>query len=296
MLRCVRVTLVTALLLSGGGCKKAMMGASAPDYGYDGSYATADYGEAMPTAPAAPMEDSPSSTLSMDRVAEREYARQAPANREIASPPVERPVVRFSGSVDAEVGGSRPEPADERPTDDVDGRHIVYTAMMSISVFNVDEAREAVETLPERHGGYLQSMNEGSLILRIPSKNLRKAMAELEKLGVVEHRTLQTQDVTAEYVDIESRIRVLEETQRQLIDLLSKARTVEEALRVRTALDQVTMDLEVLKGRMRQLRNLVSYSTLTVQLSERGPHSPIPSENDPFPWVDELGVEATEWK
>ena len=34
---------------------------------------------------------------------------------------------------------------------------------------------------------------------------------------------------------------------------------------------------------------------LTVRLSERGPQNAVPSSNDPFPWVDTLGVEATEW-
>ena len=50
--------------------------------------------------------------------------------------------------------------------------------------------------------------------------------------------------LTAEYVDLESRIKVLRETQTQLLDLLGKAKTVEEALHVRKALDQVTMELE----------------------------------------------------
>ena len=65
---------------------------------------------------------------------------------------------------------------------------------------------------------------------------------------------------------------------------------------MRQALDQVGAELEVLKGRMRQLDSLISFSTLTISLFERGPHTPTPSSNDPFHWVDELGVEATEWK
>jgi hypothetical protein len=56
------------------------------------------------------------------------------------------------------------------------------------------------------------------------------------------------------------------------------------------------MELEVALGRMRQLQTLISFSTLTVNLIERGPHQPVPSSNDPFPWVDSLGVEATEWR
>jgi len=176
------------------------------------------------------------------------------------------------------------------------GHYIVYTATMQIGVFDLEEAMQKAEAIPEAYGGYIQSMAGGQLVLRIPSQHLRAVMSELGGFGNVESRSLQAQDVTAEYVDLESRIRVLRETQNQLVELLKKARTVEEALRVRQSLDQITMQLEQALGRLRQLENMVGFSTLTLTLIERGPHQPTPTSNDPFPWVDTLGVESTEWR
>jgi hypothetical protein len=176
------------------------------------------------------------------------------------------------------------------------GRQIIYVAGMQISVYNLESALALVESLPDRFGGWVHMRNQSQVVLRLPADRLKPAMAELATLGVVEARTLQAQDVTAEYVDLDSRIKVLRETQTQLLDLLGKAKTVEEALHVRKALDQVTMELEVALGRMRQLSDLIAYSTLTVTLVERGPQDHIPSSNDPFGWVDNLGVEATEWR
>jgi hypothetical protein len=40
---------------------------------------------------------------------------------------------------------------------------------------------------------------------------------------------------------------------------------------------------------------MIDFSTLTLILSERGVDA-VPSSNDPFPWVDELGAEATEYR
>jgi hypothetical protein len=193
-------------------------------------------------------------------------------------------------------GVSRGEPAVEEPRNDPGGRLIIYTAAMRVAVFNLDEAMDNAEALPERFGGYVHSMASGEIVLKIPARRLREAMKELADYGVVEQRSLSTQDVGAEYVDMQSRIRALESTHKQLLELLSKARTVDEALHVRAALDQVTGELEVLKGRMRQLDSLIAFSTLTLSMYERGPNTPVPSSNDPFPWVDSLGVEATEWK
>jgi hypothetical protein len=188
-----------------------------------------------------------------------------------------------------------PPPKDKEKTPD-HGRQIIYVAGMQISVYNLESAMASVESLPDRFGGWIHMRSQSQVVLRLPANKLKSAMAELASFGVVEARTLQAQDVTAEYVDLDSRIKVLRETQTQLLELLGKAKTVEEALHVRKALDQVTMELEVALGRMRQLSDLIAYSTLTVTLVERGPQDHIPTSNDPFRWVDTLGVEATEWR
>lgn len=189
-----------------------------------------------------------------------------------------------------------PPPEDQVSPAPKHGRQIIYTASLGIGVYDLQQAMVAAEALPERHGGWIHMRTEGQVIMRLPAASLRTAMDELGELGIVQSRTLQAEDVTTEYVDLESRIKVLKDTQIQLLALLEKAKTVEEALHVRRALDDVTLELEAALGRMRQLTNLISFSTLTVYLYELGPTQPLPSSNDPFPWVDELGVETTEWR
>ncbi|MCA9688234.1 MAG: DUF4349 domain-containing protein [Nannocystaceae bacterium] len=196
-------------------------------------------------------------------------------------------------------GGSEAKPGDEATTTDEPkdlGRQIIYTAEMTISVFKVEEAMKKVEVATIAAGGYIQQMSEGYYVLRLPAPALRGVMDDVGGLGVVESRSLQARDVTEEFVDLQSRIRVLRETREQLLALLKRAHSVKEALEVRQALDAVTMELEVALGRLRMLENLIGFSTLTLHISERGPHTSIPSSNDPFPWVDSLGVESTEWK
>ena len=240
--------------------------------------------EMMPT-------DSPPAPRRERRADDGNFARAKMAKDTMASPAPATPSTTPEG-----VSTEKPEPAIEDHTQDLDARHIIYVANMTVAVFNLDDAMAKAESLPEAIGGYVHSMDGSTLVLRVPAKKLRKALTDIAELGVVEHRSLSAQDVSAEYVDIESRIRALETTQKQLLELMGKARTVDEALHVRQALDGVTAELEVLKGRMRQLDNLIAYSTITVTLMERGPHTGVPSSNDPFKWADELGVESTEWK
>lgn len=303
-----------ALLGLAPGCAKRAdysMAPPAPEAAYD-SYAGG--GESAPAGAAAPAEpEMPSRGYGDDEdYAKRESVREesdapsmgptSPPNSVPASPTPSKQAPPSGGLVTKSRPTDGKETKDGRVKEDEGkdpqkqvARQIIYTAEMGISVFKLDEAMERAETLALEAGGYVQSMSLGYYILRVPAAKLRGVMTELGKLGVVESRSLQAQDVTEEFVDLSTRIRVLKETQVQLLALLKQARNVEEALSVRRSLDQITMELEQAMGRLRMLESLIGFSTLTVRMSQRGPQNAVPSSNDPFPWVDGLGVEATEW-
>lgn len=299
----LRPLLAAALLLFAAGCKSASYRESAAP-APDASYAAG--GEA---APAEAMADydfddgGPSGDYVRREIAEE--ARPEPvtgtASTALGAPPPPPKPAPARTPADLKEKDKAPvatpgsgEDKDKEPQKQF-ARQIIYTAEMVISCFKLDDAMQRAETLTLESGGYVQTMSQGYFVLRIPAAQLRRIMDELGKLGVVESRSLQAQDVTQEYVDLTTRIRVLRETQTQLIALLKQARNVEEALQVRRSLDTITMELEQAMGRLRMLENLIGFSTLTLRLSERGPQNAIPSSNDPFPWVDTLGVEATEW-
>ncbi len=281
------------------GCKKSAPTSAPGEYFEEGYAAEADaYRSAgdmddvmMDEAEAAPVASVAAERQSISRRERRGGLFKKADKAVLGSPPPSEPAPE--PSIAPDDGATK---ADERPPEIDDARHIIYTAGMRVAVFNVTDALATAEGMPERFGGYVQSMSDSAIVLRLPSASLREAMKSLGGYGNVEQKWLRSQDVTAEFTDLESRLKALTETQTQLLALLDDARTVEEALKVRQALDEVTSELEVLKGRLRQLENMTTYSTLTLEFYERGPHNPTPSSNDPFPWVDGLGVEDTEWK
>jgi hypothetical protein len=292
----LRLLFAAACLTLASGCsKRDAEAAPAPPDNYGGYPA----GDAAASATPLPAE------AEYARDEYREESKLAAA--EMSSPPAPAPARQTAPSSGPTQAPAKPEPAPKDKTvsggEGDDGkepqkqfaRQIIYTAEMVISCFKLEESMKRAEALTLETGGYIQTMSQGYFVLRIPAARLRGVMDELAKLGVVESRSLQAQDVTQEYVDLTTRIRVLKETQTQLIALLKQARNVEEALQVRRSLDAITMELEQAMGRLRMLENLIGFSTLTLRLSERGPQNAVPSSNDPFPWVDTLGVEATEW-
>jgi hypothetical protein len=283
------------------GCKSAS-GTSAPgyydgdgysDYGGEGEYdyyreaeAAADYGS--PAADMASRGRSKSAAVLSPRreFANEDYEEAPPA------PPAEPAPVDSSTTVDT----PKPEPQSEPINQAAAKRQIIYTATMQVSVHDVEHAIAEAEALPERLGGWLHARTDYQLVLRIPAEKLELAMSTIAELGVVDYRLLEALDVTAEYTDLESRIRVLEEMQTQLKALLEQAKTVEQALEIRKALDQITLELELARAQIRELSKSIAFSTLILRFVEQGPAVSVPSSNDPFGWVDELGVEITEYR
>jgi hypothetical protein len=261
------------------------------DYGgeYDEEYRVEE--ELVLEAPAP--EPGPASRSRADRKAsfKLEKNRRKAPEREITTT-ADTKVIPKPGPEALEVEA----PEVEQPAPVSKKRQVIYTATMQVSVYDLDHALEVVEAMPARYGGWLQQRIDSQLVLRIPAEKLEAAMEAVAELGVVDYRLLEALDVTAEYTDLESRIRVLEQMQTHLKALLAKAKDVEQALEIRQALDQITLELEVARAQMRELAKSIAFSTLILNLVERGPGQDFPSSNDPFPWVDELGVEATDYR
>ena len=191
-----------------------------------------------------------------------------------------------------------PEPSEPDPVEQAaqDERQIIYTATLQLAVYELDQTMVFAEDIPNRHGGWVQYRSDYMITLRVPADHLKAVIEELAELGLVLGKTLQADDVTAQYTDLASRIAVLEQLLVQLELLLKEAKTVEDSLKVRQELERVRIELEAAKAQMRQLAESISFSTLTLYLSQRGSGQELPSSNDPFPWVDELGVETTEYR
>lgn len=296
----IRLLLAAAFVLSSVGCARSAAESAAASPGGARGYGAGDQAD-MAVAEAAPMADYDGAD---DYGRRAEYKPQpAAATTSLGAPAPPRQPAPAAAKPEPSTPSKDPsEPAvtagqgdDKKEPQKQFARQIIYTAEMVISCFKLEDAMQRAEALTLEAGGYVQTMSHGYFVLRIPAAQLRRVMEDLGKLGVVASRSLQAQDVTQEYVDLTTRIRVLRETQGQLIALLKQARNVEEALQVRRSLDAITLELEQAMGRLRLLENQIGFSTLTLRLSERGPQNAIPSSNDPFPWVDALGVEATEW-
>lgn len=123
------------------------------------------------------------------------------------------------------------------------------------------ESEEVVPRTQDRAG-------HGSLVLRVPSTALDGTITSLSELGEVTYSRSSTEDVRAEYRDVEARVATLEAGAQRLRELIAEAPSVESIASLERELTAREADLDALKARMKVLEADVSRSTITLHLAE----------------------------
>jgi hypothetical protein len=167
---------------------------------------------------------------------------------------------------------------------------LIYTAVLTMGVFGVEQALESVESLAREAGGYLLERNDTSITVRIPATRFRTALDGVGKLGDELHRQVNARDVTDEYADLEIRLRNAEVMRQRLESLLAKTGNIGDALAVERELERVAQTIEQIKGRLKLLGEQVAFSTITVNFQPRAVDRVDSKVDLPFEWLRELGL------
>jgi len=150
---------------------------------------------------------------------------------------------------------------------------------------DVDLVVEQFEPLPERveelvrqHGGFVSASSiagspgrprSGRWTIRVPVDRFSEFLAAVRLLGEVRSVNSTSDDVTAEFYDIEARIRNKQQEEERLLKLLAEATgKLEEVLAVERELSRVRGEIEQAQGRMRMLKDVTELTTVTVTVTE----------------------------
>lgn len=108
----------------------------------------------------------------------------------------------------------------------------------------------------------------GTITLRVPAASFEAALAQVRKLGKVQSASTSGDDVTAEYTDVDARLKALTSERDQLSLVLTSAQNVGDILAVRDRINAVQTEIEQLQGRKNVLDNQVALSTINVSVRE----------------------------
>ncbi len=178
-------------------------------------------------------------------------------------------------------------------------RLIIKNAEVEMLVENTDTAINRSLGLVTEFGGYVvsnrtwfkQEFKYATLTIGVPVQNFEEMLRRLKDLAVkVTNETASGQDVTDQFVDLESRLRNLETTATRIRNFMDQAKDVEQALEISVQLSQIEAEIEQVKGQMVYLSDRAAFSTITLQISPQMPKpapapSPTPTPTPtPEPW------------
>lgn len=171
---------------------------------------------------------------------------------------------------------------------EVQQRAIVRTGEVRLRVSDFEPARDRVVGIAEERDGFVaaseesvqradgQRWTEGSVTVRVPSGEFSSAFRAVREIGAVVRSSSETKDVSDQLVDLEARIRNLENRRDRLRSLYEEANSTDETLRVGQELSKVQEEIERLTAKRRALQDRVAYATITVGITEPRP-TPTPT-------------------
>ena len=163
---------------------------------------------------------------------------------------------------------------------------IIYTANLTLESKDYDAARAALDAALAEAGGYLESSSEYSdagdsrsvsLTYRVPQQNYENFLAAVAEAGNVTYKNQQADDVTAQYMDVETRLENLKNQRTRLQQLQQQADNLSDLLEIESSLTDVQSQIESWQSQMDWYNDQVEECTVYVSLSEVSTYSP-PSE------------------
>lgn len=166
-------------------------------------------------------------------------------------------------------------------------RKVIHNARVDLVVDDFDPVGGQVRALVLQHGGYIASSQiagsageprTGRWTIRVPVGAYDALLAESEGIGQVREMESSSQEVTAEFVDLQARIRSKSSEEERLLEHLEEALNLDNTLRIERELTRVRGEIERLQGRLTLLGDLASLSTVTLTVSEIKDYAPAPTQ------------------
>jgi len=169
-------------------------------------------------------------------------------------------------------------------------RLVIKNATLMMAVDDPLKSMDNITRMADSMGGFVvsadmsqQTLNNGfkvpqvSMSIRVPAERLAEALATIksETTQPVISENESSQDVTAEYTDLNSRLVNLQAAEKQLQQIMDSAVKTEDVLSVYSQLVSVREQIELIKGQMKYYERSAALSSISIQLLANAAVQPI---------------------
>ncbi|MGJ1194716.1 DUF4349 domain-containing protein [Sphingobacterium spiritivorum] len=154
-------------------------------------------------------------------------------------------------------------------------KKIIRTGSVSVESRDVAKSKKSLDALVGKHKGFYEeeTLSKGNSIasynlnIRIPVQDYEAFIAELEGgKDNITSKSIQSQDMTGQYYDLDSRLKSKKAYLQRYTELLGKARNVKEILEIEEQIRVIQEEIDATAASLKSLNEQVAYSTLSVYL------------------------------
>ena len=214
-----------------------------------------------------------------------------------SSPSSTAEIAQPSGSLDAAADWATPTPetsaqksadSSEPPIEQASAQRpqLIKRAALSLSVESVEESIQQVREVVSAQQGDVLLLSDHAqgtnatgdrpssasrkqatwLEIRVPQDRFDSAIDALAEIGEVQDRSITTEDVSSQLVDLQARISNSQKSEEALKEIMSRSGEISDVLEVSRELSQVRQEIEQMKAVQQALKTQVGYSTISVSL------------------------------
>lgn len=158
-------------------------------------------------------------------------------------------------------------------------RKIIRNGEMTFEVDGFDSALLQIGKIAQEEQGFVATTSseklangkvKGSVVVRVPPDRLDTLVLKLRGLGDLRASRIAAQDITKQYTDIDSQLRAAHAMENRLLEIIKTGKgEIKDLIEAEKQLGEWREKIEHLEGEIRYYNNLVSLSTLTIELNER---------------------------
>ncbi len=173
----------------------------------------------------------------------------------------------------ADTGGRALE-----PLGDPVGKKLIKNVDLEVETQQYDELVANIQTEVTSLGGYVENFtasdyNQGKtrncyLTVRVPAEHLDSFVNRVAEKSNILYRNERVEDVTLQYVDLDTHKKALVTERDRLLELLEKAENVADIIEIESRLSEVRYQIESLESQLRAIDNQVTYSTVYISIQE----------------------------
>lgn len=151
---------------------------------------------------------------------------------------------------------------------------LIKEGFVEFETSDVEKTKAQIMAATSANNAYISSDKQNNvadkvsntLIVRIPASKFDSFLNSATKdVRYFDHKQIDVKDVTAEYFDVETRLKTKKEIELRYRELLKKASTIKDILSIETELGTIRTEIESAEGQLKLLADQVQYSTLRIE-------------------------------